>query len=83
MTGRIGKRAVYEYVRGRRDQVQVSMDLIPQKTSANVLQLTRLMGRRDAFEDLLSALEEDQIVPVRRPPQAIQDSGNETRKAKT
>lgn len=62
MKGRIAKRAVYEYVRGRRDQAQISMD---HTSSDNKLRLSRLMGRRDAFDDLLGALEENEIPNLR------------------
>ncbi len=58
MKGRIGKRAVYEYVRGRRDQAQLALDQTP---SDNKLRLSRMLGRRDAFDSILGALEEDQI----------------------
>jgi len=67
MKGRIGKRAVYEYVRGRRDQAQLAMDHAP----GGSFELARMMGRRDAFDSLLGALEEDEITGRSTPRQSV------------
>jgi len=66
MKGQIGKRAIYEYVRDRRDQAQLAMDRAP----GGSFELARMMGRRDAFDSLLGALEEDVITGRSAPRQS-------------
>lgn len=65
--GRFTKRKVRGFVRGMRDQAQVSLDCTP---SHNGLGMARALGRRDAFDTLLDVLDGDVIEGEPRPAKA-------------
>lgn len=64
MTGRISKRKVWNFVRGKRDMAQVALDCTPAEDKVG---MARKLGRRDAYDSLLGDLESNAIEGDRTP----------------